>query len=88
MFAVGSFAMLIFCRCWQVGGGLLGKLKRGVGLLTFPLADMLLFIVPTVHAHTKMFFSSNFTYIPSAKLGKKACCCLPDEADASSGTIV
>ena len=45
--------------------------RRCLGLLLFPLADFWLFVVPTVHAHTKMFISSSFTYIPSAKQGAR-----------------
>jgi len=42
-----------------------------LGLLLFPIADFWLFVVPTVHAHTKMFISSSFNYVPSAKQGAR-----------------
>lgn len=35
----------------------LGGWRRYMSLLLFPVADFWLFIVPTVHAHTKMFFT-------------------------------
>ncbi|EKX31016.1 hypothetical protein GUITHDRAFT_122779 [Guillardia theta CCMP2712] len=44
---------------------------RWASLIMFPFADIFLFIVPTVHAHTKMFISSNFNYVPSAKQGDR-----------------
>jgi len=44
---------------------------RWASLIMFPFADIFLFIVPTVHAHTKMFISSNFNYVPSAKQGER-----------------
>mmetsp|Transcript_22309 Transcript_22309/g.53521 ORF Transcript_22309/g.53521 Transcript_22309/m.53521 type:complete len:604 (+) Transcript_22309:86-1897(+) len=42
---------------------------RWATLALYPLADVFLFIVPTIHAHTKMFFNSSFNYVPSAKQG-------------------
>jgi hypothetical protein len=46
---------------------------RWLTLLTFPLADLFLFIVPTIHSHTKMFITGgSFNYIPSAKQGARA----------------
>ena len=35
----------------------LGGWRRYMSLLLFPVADFWLFIVPTVHAHTKMFIT-------------------------------
>jgi len=52
---------------WWANGPL-----RWLTLLTFPLADIFLFIIPTIHAHTKMFFTGgSFNYIPSAKQGER-----------------
>jgi hypothetical protein len=49
---------------------------RWLTLLLFPLADLFLFVVPTIHAHTKMFISSSFNYVPSAKQSR---CCRPSD---------
>lgn len=52
---------------------------RQIQLLLFPIADFFLFVIPTIHAHIRMFFSSDFTYVPSAKLGTR--CPAPSAAD-------
>jgi len=44
---------------------------KWISLLLFPIADIFLFIIPTMHAHAKMFVSSNFNYVPSAKMGAR-----------------
>jgi len=49
----------------------MGGWRRYLGLLLFPVADFWLFVIPTVHAHTKMFISSSFNYVPSAKQGAR-----------------
>jgi cellulose synthase/poly-beta-1,6-N-acetylglucosamine synthase-like glycosyltransferase len=50
----------------------MGGCRRYLTLLLFPLADFLLFVIPTIHAHTKLFISSSFNYVPSAKQGARA----------------
>ncbi|EKX46763.1 hypothetical protein GUITHDRAFT_107536 [Guillardia theta CCMP2712] len=47
----------------------MGVFSRALQLLLFPFADFFLFVVPTIHAHTKLFISSSFNYVPSAKMG-------------------
>eukprot|EP00802_Teleaulax_amphioxeia_P009869 Tamp_09891.p1 GENE.Tamp_09891~~Tamp_09891.p1 ORF type:complete len:620 (+),score=148.31 Tamp_09891:79-1938(+) len=49
----------------------MGGWRRYLSLLLFPIADFWLFVLPTVHAHTKMFISSSFNYVPSAKQGAR-----------------
>jgi len=47
---------------------------RQLQLLWFPIGDFALFVIPTIHAHMRMFWSSSFNYVPSAKLGGKPKC--------------
>ena len=59
----------------QQASGISGWWANGPGrwlcLVTFPLADIFLYIVPTIHSHTKMFITGgSFNYIPSAKQGE------------------
>jgi len=42
-------------------------LKRSLSFLVFPLADVFLFLIPTLHAHARMFMSTKFEYIVSPK---------------------
>ena len=49
----------------------MGGWRRCLALLLFPIADFWLFVLPTVHAHTKMLISSSFNYVPSAKQGAR-----------------
>ena len=45
---------------------------RWLTLMAFPLADIFLYVIPTIHAHTKMFLTGgSFNYIPSAKQGER-----------------
>merc|ERR550514_1759148 len=47
----------------------LGHCYKWFQLAVFPFADFFLFVIPTIHAHTKLFLSSTFNYVPSAKMG-------------------
>ena len=42
---------------------------RWASLALFPIADIFLFLIPTIHAHARMFWSHRFNYVPSAKMG-------------------
>jgi len=53
---------------------------RWLTLLMFPLTDIALFVIPTIHAQLRMFVNSSFNYVPSAKQSK---CCRP--ADLCGG---
>jgi len=57
---------------------------RWLCLLTFAMADIFLFIIPTIHSHTKMFITGgSFNYVPSAKQGER----LPQaQAGSEAGT--
>jgi len=41
--------------------------KRSISFALFPLADIFLFVIPTFHAHFRMFLSTKFEYIVSPK---------------------
>ena len=46
---------------------------RWLCLLTFPIADIFLYVIPTIHSHTKMFITGgSFNYVPAAKKGDRA----------------
>ena len=56
---------------------------RWLTLLTFPLADIFLYIVPTIHSHTKMFITGGSSHdIPAAKKGDRA---IPGSAAQKAG---
>jgi cellulose synthase/poly-beta-1,6-N-acetylglucosamine synthase-like glycosyltransferase len=64
--------------------------RRWLCLLLFPLADIFLFLIPTLHAHAKMFISSSFNYVPSAKMGARGCpgACLPSRSDEEEYEVI
>jgi len=42
--------------------------KRLLAFLLFPFSDLFLFVLPTFHAHARMFLSTKFEYIVSPKV--------------------
>eukprot|EP01052_Picozoa_sp_SAG31_P007127 SAG31_NODE_336_length_17493_cov_20.694032_6_plen_255_part_00 len=50
----------------------LGHAWRATKLVLFPLADLLLFMLPTMLAHSKMFVNSDLVYVTAPKGQKKS----------------
>lgn len=47
------------------------RLSRVLAFAAFPLADLLLFVLPSLHAHARMALSTRFDYVVAPKV---ACC--------------
>ncbi|KAJ8606620.1 hypothetical protein CTAYLR_008374 [Chrysophaeum taylorii] len=48
------------------------SLKRAIAFFAFPVADLLLFVLPSLHAHARMALSTRFAYVVAPKLS--ICC--------------
>ena len=50
------------------------RAARCAAFVFFPLADLLLFVLPSLHAHARMFLSTRFDYVVAPKVA--ICRCL------------
>lgn len=72
-------ALVMLCLDWAYRQHVAGRthfesvpqgrptIMRSFSFFLFPLADIILFVAPTFHAHIKMFLSTDFVYIVSPK---------------------
>lgn len=58
------------------------SLKRALAFIAFPLADLLLFVLPSLHAHFRMALSTKFDYVVAPKLSSSIALCRAPERPA------
>jgi hypothetical protein len=59
------------------------RVSRVLSFAAFPVADLLLFVLPSLHAHARMALSTRFDYVVAPKVA----CCL-QRGPSSQGLLV
>ena len=59
------------------------RVSRILSFAAFPVADLLLFVLPSLHAHARMALSTRFDYVVAPKVA----CCL-QRGPSSQGLLV